>query len=158
MTEENNTSNKYGLLEQDKDAEEEIDRAIRNFQNRIYRIKNKYPDSGVGDTATDEKITEELYKAIHKPVEEIREDLENAPAADEPFAVKKFSDLYNMMQRHNNVSGVKSIIKGNNGEEDEETEHNIQFRGFKLLFTSEDESFLMFPTVTDEEFEEEDFE
>lgn len=47
------------------DAAREIDEAIQIFANRIREIKRKYPGVGIGDTATDEAITTDIYQRIH---------------------------------------------------------------------------------------------
>jgi len=46
-------------------AAKEIDDAIAVFASTIASIASKYPGTGIGDTATDEEISEVVYSAIH---------------------------------------------------------------------------------------------
>ena len=79
--------NKYALLNYDHDALDEhmdankdldkfeapevefvtakIDALIANFKEGIDALAKKYPDAGIGDTATDECIAAGIYNNIH---------------------------------------------------------------------------------------------
>lgn len=68
--------NKYALLNYDMDDEDadmsqveacelEIDSLVAAFVDGLKRVQNKYPEAGIGDTATDEEIASQLYTEIH---------------------------------------------------------------------------------------------
>lgn len=40
-------------------------KAIEKFRREVRSIDNKYPKSGIGDTATDEAIVNYVYSEIH---------------------------------------------------------------------------------------------
>lgn len=46
-------------------ATQEIDKIIGEFAKKLARIAKKYPKVGIGDTGTDEAISNELYSTIH---------------------------------------------------------------------------------------------
>jgi len=65
--------NPYGLymagvskeeLERAKQAEAEITRALQDFAKIFKTIKEKYPEVGMGDTASDEAVSHQVWKAI----------------------------------------------------------------------------------------------
>jgi hypothetical protein len=51
-------------LERAKQAEAEITQAIRDFAKIFKTIKEKYPEVGMGDTASDEALSHQVWKAI----------------------------------------------------------------------------------------------
>ena len=60
--------NKYELLGNDEDvdiATKLIDKALKACAKKIKAIDKKYSRVGLGDTSTDETITDELYLLIH---------------------------------------------------------------------------------------------
>ena len=59
-------SGRFALLNKEwQRTEKEIMDLIRQFSSGLRQIKNRYPDSGIGDTETDELIIEEIYSQIH---------------------------------------------------------------------------------------------
>ena len=59
-------SGRFALLNKEwQRTEREIMELIKQFSSRLKQIKNRYPDSGIGDTETDELIVEEIYNQIH---------------------------------------------------------------------------------------------
>lgn len=48
-----------------REATTELKSAIEKFNTEYQRIKNSYPNIGIGDTATDEAIADEVYSRIH---------------------------------------------------------------------------------------------
>lgn len=48
-----------------KAAIQELDKAIADFAAAYRDTTERHPSVGIGDTATDEDITKEIYKAIH---------------------------------------------------------------------------------------------
>jgi len=46
-------------------ANKELQRAVEAFANAIRNIGRKYPNVGIGDTAVDEAIVENVYREIH---------------------------------------------------------------------------------------------
>ena len=68
--------NKYGLLNYDQDSDnpdmsktqevtKAIDNLIKEFVVKYNRLAKKYPDSGIGDTATDEIVVDNIYGPLH---------------------------------------------------------------------------------------------
>lgn len=61
--------NKYSLIddtiENNINAQKELDNVIKNTIEEIKKINKKYPYVGIGDTATDEAIAEEFYNKLH---------------------------------------------------------------------------------------------
>lgn len=57
----------FALLKQEEyyEAQSELEEAVIGFAKRVISISKKYPKVGIGDTATDEAICEEVYEAIH---------------------------------------------------------------------------------------------
>ncbi len=47
------------------DATEDIQRILKKTSNKIRKLSKKYPDAGIGDTATDECITDHFYEILH---------------------------------------------------------------------------------------------
>jgi len=47
------------------DATKDIDAIIRKTADDIKKLYKKYPDAGIGDTATDECITNHFYEILH---------------------------------------------------------------------------------------------
>jgi len=71
-----NYDNKYSLLNYDcederpemsdvKKVTEEVDALIKDFISKYKAIGKKYPNAGIGDTATDECVVENLYGPLH---------------------------------------------------------------------------------------------
>ena len=57
---------RFALLNKEWErTEREIMELIKQFSSGLKQIKNRYPDSGIGDTETDELIIEEIYNQIH---------------------------------------------------------------------------------------------
>lgn len=48
-----------------KDAQTALEFAVRDFSHVVEEITRLYPSVGIGDTATDEAICNEVYKLIH---------------------------------------------------------------------------------------------
>ena len=61
--------NIYSLLSKDLQeiiaATNGIKDALKHASNKIAEIKKKYPDSGIGDTDTDEEIASDFYNMVH---------------------------------------------------------------------------------------------
>lgn len=47
------------------EAQRLLEDAVHKFAKEVKSIAKKYPSVGIGDTATDEAITSEVYKLIH---------------------------------------------------------------------------------------------
>ena len=47
------------------DATNDIESILYEASKDIKKLNKKYPDAGIGDTATDECITSEFYSYIH---------------------------------------------------------------------------------------------
>ena len=52
-------------LKEAEKAQKEIENAIVQFKKAFERIKKKYPKVGMGDTASDEAVSNEVWKALH---------------------------------------------------------------------------------------------
>lgn len=57
--------NPYRLLDDKVEATEKIDTAIGEFVESMVEIRKEHPEAGIGDTTTDQKIKEDLYKRLH---------------------------------------------------------------------------------------------
>ncbi len=68
--------NKYSLLNFDMDSKDpdlterdevaqEIDKLLWEFLDKYEELSNRYPDAGLGDTATDEAVAHEFYDVLH---------------------------------------------------------------------------------------------
>tara|TARA_B100001250_G_C19612694_1_gene705703 strand:+ start:398 stop:622 length:225 start_codon:yes stop_codon:yes gene_type:complete len=59
--------NPFGLYDRsDKDeATKKLDKAISLFGEMYRAIREAHPDVGIGDTETDELISDEVYSEIH---------------------------------------------------------------------------------------------
>jgi hypothetical protein len=59
--------NPFGLYDKsDKDeATKKLDKAISLFGEMYRQIREAHPDVGIGDTETDELISDEVYSEIH---------------------------------------------------------------------------------------------
>ena len=42
-----------------------IDTILRKAVEDLNKLNNKYPDAGIGDTATDEEIANQFYSILH---------------------------------------------------------------------------------------------
>ena len=64
-----NYEDRYELVSDDDNVnqavETKINILIEQFANALQQLAKQYPDAGIGDTATDEAIANELYSAIH---------------------------------------------------------------------------------------------
>jgi len=60
-------TNHFALYDKtDRDeATKKIDKAIKLFCKRITQIRTEHPEVGMGDTETDECITDVLYSEMH---------------------------------------------------------------------------------------------
>ena len=47
------------------DATEDINTILNKAVEEINGLYKKYPDAGIGDTATDEEITSQFYSILH---------------------------------------------------------------------------------------------
>lgn len=47
------------------DATNDIEAILNKASDDIKKLHKKYPDAGIGDTATDECITSEFYSILH---------------------------------------------------------------------------------------------
>lgn len=69
MTKKKPTTHYYALLHDDPavndKAGEAITNALRKCADEIKKIEKKYPNVGIGDTATDEEIADVFYGMIH---------------------------------------------------------------------------------------------
>lgn len=66
-----NKFNLYGTAEQQHEVNKRIDQAIDEFVDEIKKIRSENPEVGIGDTHTDENISEEVFRRIHRPVEKL---------------------------------------------------------------------------------------
>jgi hypothetical protein len=59
---------KYALLgtkKQNAACEKEISKVLNDAASKLSDLAKKYPECGIGDTATDEEIAGEFYGCIH---------------------------------------------------------------------------------------------
>jgi len=54
----------YDRVDRDE-ATQKIDKLISKFGKEYRKIRDEHPDVGIGDTQTDEAITDEVYSEIH---------------------------------------------------------------------------------------------
>ena len=67
ITKEQIDKNPFALYDKsDRDeATKKLDKAISLFGEMYRQIKDAHPDCGIGDTETDEMISDEVYSEIH---------------------------------------------------------------------------------------------
>jgi hypothetical protein len=67
ITEKEIKTNPFGLYDKsDRDeATKKLDKAISLFGEMYRQIREAHPDVGIGDTETDELISDEVYSEIH---------------------------------------------------------------------------------------------
>ena len=67
ITEKEIKTNPFGLYDKSErdEATKKLDKAISLFGEMYRQIREAHPDVGIGDTETDELISDEVYSEIH---------------------------------------------------------------------------------------------
>jgi hypothetical protein len=73
----NEEENIYNLLSDDLkevfDVTTHIKNVLKEATEKISKLQSKYPDSGIGDTDTDEEIASDLYNMLHWMTNELKD-------------------------------------------------------------------------------------